>query len=325
MRAIESAKSAALAAIKTASAAAAPTVAEPASGQLGSETPDTHRGDALQQVAPEPAPGAPAIVSNGAVSAKDPDESTPQSPSSSDAPAAQPPKRPRKTRRDEATESIPTEPQISSSPASPPQPAATVGQEHQTPPSVHEVPSVPADEPLPVPANTIPEIAPIAPNTAEPFSGHIATVPNGNTPAVASESPAAPSPVAPEIGKPVRKRAKKTEAEDEPVLGLDLNNTADLSTGMAERVPTSDGATRLLVTAYIGIGNRLYIRGNGPGLSWEKGVALQFVSIGKWRWETNDAIAPLEFKLYKNDDVECSALGSQLLEPGLQQEVTAAF
>ena len=94
---------------------------------------------------------------------------------------------------------------------------------------------------------------------------------------------------------------------------------------MTERVLTSDGATRLLVTAYIGIGNRLYIRGDGPGLSWDKGVPLQFVSIGKWRWETNDANAPMQFKLYKNDDIECSALGSQLLEPGLQQEVTATF
>jgi hypothetical protein len=90
-------------------------------------------------------------------------------------------------------------------------------------------------------------------------------------------------------------------------------------------VLTSDGATRLIVTAYIGIGNRLFIRGSGAGLSWEKGVPLQFISIGKWRWETNDATAPLEFKLYKNDDVECAALGTQSLEPGHQHEVTAAF
>ena len=88
---------------------------------------------------------------------------------------------------------------------------------------------------------------------------------------------------------------------------------------------TSDGATRLVVTAYIGIGNRLFIRGEGPGLSWEKGVPLQFVSIGKWRWETNDAFAPVRFKLYKNDDLECTALGAQSLDPGHQQEVTAAF
>ena len=88
---------------------------------------------------------------------------------------------------------------------------------------------------------------------------------------------------------------------------------------------SSDGATRLLVTAYIGIGNRLFIRGDGPGLTWEKGVPLQFVSIGKWRWETADAAAPVKFKLYKNDELECAGLGEGTLEAGRQQELTAAF
>jgi len=88
---------------------------------------------------------------------------------------------------------------------------------------------------------------------------------------------------------------------------------------------TADGASRLLATAYIGIGNRLFIRGDGPGLTWEKGVPLQFVSIGKWRWETTEAAAPITFKLYKNDTVECTALGEQLITPGHLTEVTAAF
>jgi hypothetical protein len=105
---------------------------------------------------------------------------------------------------------------------------------------------------------------------------------------------------------------------------LDLDDSG-VTNGTGERTITSDGATRLLVTAYIGIGNRLFIRGDGPGLSWEKGLPLQFVSIGKWRWETNEATGPVQFKLYKNDDVECTALGAQSLDPGSQQEVTAAF
>jgi len=37
---------------------------------------------------------------------------------------------------------------------------------------------------------------------------------------------------------------------------------------------SADGATRLLVTAYIGIGNKLFLRGEGPGLSWDEGVPL---------------------------------------------------
>jgi hypothetical protein len=88
---------------------------------------------------------------------------------------------------------------------------------------------------------------------------------------------------------------------------------------------SADGATRLLVTAYIGIGNKLFLRGDGPGLSWNEGVPLQFVSIGKWRWETADATAPVRAKLYKNDEIECAAVGELTLGPGQQAEVTAAF
>ena len=118
----------------------------------------------------------------------------------------------------------------------------------------------------------------------------------------------------------------RKEANDDPSLGLELDDSpAGFTSGATERVLTSDGATRLLVTAYIGIGNRLFIRGDGPGLSWERGVPLQFVSIGKWRWETNDASAPVQFKLYKNDELECATLGALSLDPGHQQEVTAAF
>lgn len=88
---------------------------------------------------------------------------------------------------------------------------------------------------------------------------------------------------------------------------------------------TEDGSTRLLVTAYIGIGNKLFIRGNGAGLSWDKGVPLQFVSIGKWRWETDEAHLPIAVRLYKNDQVECTSAGMITLEPGRQREIVATF
>ncbi len=87
---------------------------------------------------------------------------------------------------------------------------------------------------------------------------------------------------------------------------------------------SADGATRLLVTAYIGIGNKLYIRGDGPGLSWDKGVPMKFVSIGKWGWATDEATGPVVCKLYKND--ETAALSGEIfLEPGQHVEVTALF
>ncbi len=120
-----------------------------------------------------------------------------------------------------------------------------------------------------------------------------------------------------------------TSPHPEPPQALSVSNGETLNSEPAAEAPTptvsSDGATRLLVTAYIGIGNRLFIRGAGPGLSWEKGVPLQFVSIGKWRWETTEATAPIAYQLYKNDALECSALGEQTLTPGNQQEVAATF
>lgn len=136
--------------------------------------------------------------------------------------------------------------------------------------------------------------------------------------------------------RPARKRSpKKTQPESVGDLTLELSTEefsspaddegANSGADVSERVISSDGATRLIATAYIGIGNRLFIRGSGPGLSWEKGVPLQFVSIGKWRWETADASSPVTVKLYKNDELECAALGAITLDPGHQQEVTARF
>jgi len=149
-----------------------------------------------------------------------------------------------------------------------------------------------------------------------------------------------------EESKTPRKRApKKSKGEDaEPSLDFDASTkSADASPAPAsstvgdefsqaspeESAPvtavSADGATRLLVTAYIGIGNKLFLRGDGPGLSWDEGVPLQFVSIGKWRWETADATKPVHAKLYKNDELVCASLGKFTLDPGQQAEVTAAF
>ena len=128
--------------------------------------------------------------------------------------------------------------------------------------------------------------------------------------------------------KPVRKRAprKAAEAENELSLGLDLATveTPQFSPEISAPAISSDGLTRLLVTAYIGIGNKLFVRGEGPGLSSTRGVPLQFVSIGKWRWES-DVTAPVKLKLYKNDEIECTSVGALALSPGYQQEVTASF
>jgi len=157
-----------------------------------------------------------------------------------------------------------------------------------------------------------------------PFPTPSVTAPPAPTAAVGEPAPAV-----------ARKRPprKAVRDDDQPSLGLDLaessgnNEYSQLAPEDDSPPPavSSDGLTRLLVTAYIGIGNKLYVRGEGPGLSWEKGVPLQFVSIGKWRWETPDASESLTLRLYKNDEQECVSLGELTLAPGHQHEVRASF
>lgn len=125
---------------------------------------------------------------------------------------------------------------------------------------------------------------------------------------------------------PVPAPEPEPTAATEPIASVASDEPAPESASSAEveSSTSSDGATRLLATAYIGIGNKLFIRGDGPGLTWDHGVPMQFVSIGKWGWSTHDASGPVRCKLYKNDDL-ASLAGEITLEAGRHTEVTALF
>jgi hypothetical protein len=130
---------------------------------------------------------------------------------------------------------------------------------------------------------------------------------------------AAPPPVAPAPA------TSFPDSEEEPAPAGPRSSENSPPSAPSEAALSHDGYTRLLVTAYIGIGNKLFLRGDGPGLRRDKGVPLQFVSIGKWRWESAELLFPLRVRLFKNDQVECSALGEIILEPGHHHEVEASF
>ena len=258
-----------------------------------------------------------------------PAPSTTSTETSSD--VAAPPRRPRKSRREETSpNALTTSTQHTTISTSDDAPA---NESAPTPP--------PFVEPAPIPAEKIVEVEPVAPASAEPFPVTIPPVhssaldsagragEHGHAPANGNAS--APAPFVEPTPRKRTSRKPTVEPESELPLQLDsdeavaTDETPFTSAEMMEQVISSDGATRLIATSYIGIGNRLFIRCEGPGLSWEKGVPLQFVSIGKWRWETPDASAAVRFKLYKNDEVECPGLGTVELEPGHQQEVIAKF
>lgn len=198
----------------------------------------------------------------------------------------------------------------------PPPPAVVV------PPSVDTAPMLPKAKSIEsVPAPSIVEVPkPIVEVPEKP--------PQDPPPAPAEPTPApileatAPKP---EKKPPPQKKPKPDDAHELPFAESTPPPQFAATVEKPAPTATTDNSTRLLVTAYIGIGNRLFVRGTGPGLSPGKGVPLQFVSIGKWQWESKEATAPLHVKLFKNDSIECTGLGEITLEPGKQLEVSATF
>lgn len=73
----------------------------------------------------------------------------------------------------------------------------------------------------------------------------------------------------------------------------------------------------------VGFGNNLFLRGQGAGLSWERGTPLACVDGQTWRW-TAPVTDKLTFKLLLNDAVW--AQGEDLvITPGKQLEVAPRF
>ncbi|QXD22780.1 hypothetical protein F7C95_12605 [Opitutia bacterium ISCC 51] len=112
-----------------------------------------------------------------------------------------------------------------------------------------------------------------------------------------------------------------TEAEDSI-----LQTEEDLSqiTQDFNSQPNEDGATRLIVGAFIGISNKLYIRGDGPGLDWDKGTPMELVGIGKWEWKTYAASAAIQCKVLINDE-QWTDTENLTIEPNTTLETTASF
>jgi hypothetical protein len=72
-----------------------------------------------------------------------------------------------------------------------------------------------------------------------------------------------------------------------------------------------------------GFGNTLYLRGDGPGLSWEKGVPLDCLSDDKWSL-TIEHTEPFVFKVLLNDLTWCAG-DDYIVTPGTSIDITPTF
>ncbi len=204
-----------------------------------------------------------------------------------------------------------------------PAPAAIPAKAPPPPPEPESPVAIETSQAIASFASAIASVTPIV--TADPVVATAETVANGEA---KPKKPRAPRKSKPEdtlaaMSETFVEPAATEVARETSVAVVEESNGHAPAPG-AETSSSTDGATRLLATAYIGIGNKLFIRGDGPGLSWDHGIPMQFVSIGKWGWHTHDAAGPVRIKLYKND--ESAVLSGELtLDPGRHTEVTALF
>ncbi|GAB4281684.1 MAG TPA: hypothetical protein DIU37_06565 [Opitutae bacterium] len=61
-------------------------------------------------------------------------------------------------------------------------------------------------------------------------------------------------------------------------------------------------STHVTAIADVGWGNALYIRGEGGGLSWERGILMKNKGASTWNWSTKSAKHPITFKVLINDE-----------------------
>jgi len=74
----------------------------------------------------------------------------------------------------------------------------------------------------------------------------------------------------------------------------------------------------------VGFGQALYLRGDGPGLSWEKGLLMTCVSDDKWSISIANATKLIACKFLLNDLVWCAG-EDFIVIPGRSVSFVPAF
>lgn len=90
------------------------------------------------------------------------------------------------------------------------------------------------------------------------------------------------------------------------------------------KTPSGSQKTRITVKYDVGFNNSLFLRGEGPGLAWNKGIKLKNTKADEWVWETNQTFQGGEFKILINDTLFEQGENHKLM-PGANVVYTPSF
>jgi hypothetical protein len=132
----------------------------------------------------------------------------------------------------------------------------------------------------------------------------------------------APSRVEPPVATPP---AAIVEPAPVPVAAAPAPSKVEAPAPKAAPAPVAvPAATVISAKIDVGFGNSIYIRGEGPGLSWNKGELLDNVGSDAWSISLSGAKHPIVFKLLINDTT-WSTGDDFVAEPGSKATVTPTF
>ena len=135
-------------------------------------------------------------------------------------------------------------------------------------------------------------------------------------------TPAKPAPSPAKKTKTTAARKTTAAAASAPAVNDDVGIAAPpvAAAGMT----TPPVPTTIVAQIDVGFGNTLFIRGDGPGLSWEKGVVLDCVADDKWTVSLGETAKPIVFKFLINDLTWCGG-DDYVAQPGTTVTVTPCF
>jgi len=148
---------------------------------------------------------------------------------------------------------------------------------------------------------------PVTPVTPAKSPAPATTKAAAPTPAPAKAAAPAPAPIkkpAAKAPEPAPKAAAPAPVKKPATPALPV--TAAIPVAPVAPPPAAPSvAAFTAVTAQIdvGFGNTLFIRGEGPGLSWTKGLALKNAGSTEWTISLPRATRPIVFKFLLNDEV----------------------
>ena len=125
-------------------------------------------------------------------------------------------------------------------------------------------------------------------------------------------------------------KAAKTSASAKKTPVKTVKKTAATpvkKTAIAPAVKTSPSKSVVtVITAKIdiGFGNILYLRGEGPDLSWDVGLPLECVADDQWRIALTETSKPILYKFLIND-LTWSTGPDYVVEPGKKVILKPSF